>query len=74
MTDEQRQEIMRRMNEGMCAMSDAQMVARAAEQADGIRQRGPLTSGEQEAVRNFWGGTADERNDFIPDPRQPRSN
>lgn len=41
MTDEQRQEIMRRMNEGMCAMSDAQMAVRAAEQADGMRNAWP---------------------------------
>jgi hypothetical protein len=68
MTDEQRQEIMRRYNEGMCAMSDAQMAVRAAEQAEGMRQRGPLTSGEQEAMRNFWGGTADEQNNFAPNP------
>lgn len=66
MTDEQRKEIMRRYNEGVCAMSDAQMAIRAAEQAEGMRQRGPLTSGEQEAMRNFWGGTADEQKNFAP--------
>jgi hypothetical protein len=67
MTDEQRQEIMRRYNEGMCAMSDAQMAIRAAEQAEGMRQRGPLTSGEQESMRNFWGAHADEQNNIIQD-------
>lgn len=71
MNDEQRQEIMRRYNEGMCAMSDAQMSIRAAEQAEGMRQRGPLTSGEQEAMQNFWGGTADAQNNMIPDPPPP---
>ena len=54
MTDEQRQEIMRRHNEGMRPMSEAMMAIRAAEHSEGMRQRGPLTSGEQEAINNFW--------------------
>jgi hypothetical protein len=57
MTDEQRQEIMRRMNEGMCAMSDAQMAVRAAEQADGMRNAWPdgidYAKGQAD-MTNFW--------------------
>ena len=68
MTDEQRQEIMRRQAEGMRAMSNEEMARRQLEAADGARQRGPLTSGEQEAMRNFWGATADAQNNIISDP------
>ena len=71
MDEQTRQDILRRYNEGMYAMSDAQMVIRAAEQAEGMRQRGPLTSGEQEGLRNFWGGSADEHNNFVPVPTLP---
>lgn len=45
MTDEQRQEIMRRQAEGMCAMSNEEIAQRQLEAAEGMRQRGPLTSG-----------------------------
>ena len=56
MTDEQRQEIMRRYNESMCAMSDALMAIRATEQADGMRNAYPeLTSWQlAQASQNFW--------------------
>jgi hypothetical protein len=62
MTDEQRQEIMRRMNEGMCAMSDAQMAVRAAEQADGMRNAWPDGIDHakgQAAMTNFWRDATD---------------
>jgi hypothetical protein len=68
MDEQQRQEILRRYNEGMCAMSDAQMMERAAAQEGGMRQRGPMTDAEQQGLRNFYGGTADEHNNFIPTP------
>jgi hypothetical protein len=71
MNAEQKEEIMRRYCEGMHAMSDAQMLYKAAEQSEGMRQRRPLTSGEQESMRCFWGGTADEQNNFVPQPRRP---
>lgn len=71
MTDEQRQEIMRRQAAGMRAMSKEEMARRQLDAADGARQRGPLTTGEQEAMSDFWGGAADERNAFIPDPPPP---
>jgi hypothetical protein len=71
MTDEQRQEIMRCQADGMRAMTKEEMARRQLEAADSARPRGPLTSGEQEALRNFWGGTADERNAFIPDALMP---
>jgi hypothetical protein len=35
------------------------------------RPRGPLTNGEQDAMRNFWGATADAQNNIIPDPPPP---
>ena len=54
MTDEQRQEIMRLQAESMRAMSKEEMARRQLEESDGARQRGPLSSGEQEAMRNFW--------------------
>lgn len=66
MNDEQRQAIMRRYNEGLCGMSDAQMAIRAAEQVAGMRQRGPLTNGEQDAMRNFWAITAAEEQQCAP--------
>lgn len=71
MTDEQKQEIMRRQAEGMRAMSKEEMARRQLEAADGARQRGPLTRGEQEAMRNCWGATSDAQNNFIPDPPPP---
>jgi len=52
----------------MSAMSDVEMVIRAAEQAEGMRQRGPLMNGQQEAMRNLWGGAADEGNNFVQTP------
>jgi hypothetical protein len=56
MTDEQRQEIMRRQAEGMRAMSDAEMVIRAAEQAHGARNSWPDLTPEQlaQASQNWW--------------------
>ena len=54
MTDEQRQEIMRRQNEGMRAMIDEEMAKRQLEAVDGMRQRGPLTSHEIASAQNFW--------------------
>lgn len=57
MTDEQRQEIMRRMNDGMCAMSDAQMAIRAAEQAENMRNAyhdGVDNVMLAQASMNFW--------------------
>ena len=71
MIDKQRQEIMRRQAEGMRALSEYDMAQRQLEAAYGMRQRGPLTAGEQEAIRNFWGGTADEQNNFVPNPPPP---
>ena len=68
MTDEQRQEIMRAQAEGMRAMSNEEMARRQLEAANGLRQRRPLTSGEQEAMRNFWGATADAQNNTIHEP------
>lgn len=71
MADKQQQEIMRRQAEGMRAMSKEEIARRQLEAADGARQRGPLTSGEQEAMRNLWGSSDDERNAFIPDAAPP---
>lgn len=71
MTDKQQQEIMRRQADGMRAMSNEEMARRQLEAADGARQRGPLTNGEQESIRNFWGATADAQNNIIPDPPPP---
>ena len=71
MTDEQRQEIMRRQADGMRAMNNEEMARRQLEAAEGMRPRGPATAGEQEAMRNFWGATADEQNNIIPDPPPP---
>lgn len=71
MTDEQRQKIMRHQYEGMRALSMEEMTRRWLEAADGARPRGPLTRGENEAMRNFLGGTADEQNSFIPEPPPP---
>lgn len=72
MTDEQRQEIMRRQAEGMSAMSQEAMEARARQQWVGMQNAAlSRTPSQEDAMRNFWGGTADERNAFIPDPPPP---
>lgn len=71
MFDEKRQEIMRRQAEGMRAMTNEEMARRQIEAEDGMRQRGPATACEQEAMRNFWGATADAQNNLIPDLPPP---
>ena len=75
MTEEQRQEIMRRMNDGMRAMSDAQMAERAVEQADGMRNAWPDGidhAAVQAAMTNFWRDAADSMQiaQFPPKPRK----
>lgn len=54
MNDEQLQKIMRHQAEGMRAMSNEEMAKRQLEAADGMRQRGPLTSHEISSMQNFW--------------------
>lgn len=56
MTDEQRQEIMRRMNEGMRAMSNEEMARRQLEAADGMRNSYPDLTSHQlaQASQNWW--------------------
>ena len=56
MTDEQRQEIMRRQSDGMRAMSNEEMARRQLEAADGARNAYPgLTSWQfAQASQNFW--------------------
>jgi hypothetical protein len=56
MTDEQRQEIMRRQAEGMRAMSKEEMARRQLEAADGARNAYPeLTSWQlAQASQNWW--------------------
>ena len=73
MTDDQRQEIMRCQAEGMRAWRARHMeeMTHRLVAADGARQRGTLTSGHQEAMRNFWGATADAQNNIIPNPPPP---
>jgi hypothetical protein len=53
MTDEQRQEIMRRMNEGMCAMSKEELARR---QPEGARNAWPELTPERiaQASQNWW--------------------
>ena len=69
MTDEQRQEIMRRQAEGMRAMSNEEMARRQLEAAQGASNAYPeLTSWQlAQASQNFW------RQDgpFTPAPIQP---
>lgn len=54
MTDEQRQEIMRRQAEFMRAMSKEEMAKRQMASAEGMRQQGHLTSLEIASAQNFW--------------------
>ena len=75
MTDDQRQEIMRRYNEGMCSMSGAQMAIRAAEQAEGMQNVWPDGVDRmrgQAAMNNFWREAADAMPiaQLPPKPRQ----
>lgn len=61
MTDEQRQEIMRRQAEGMRAMSKEDMDARANAQSDGMRNAWPSAdyARGQADMNNFWREVAD---------------
>ena len=62
MTDEQRQEIMRRQSEGMRAMSKEEMARRQLEEADGMRNAWPDGVDRmrgQAAMNNFWREAAD---------------
>jgi len=54
MDEATKQEIMRRYNEGMCAMTDAQMAVRAAEQAAGMRNIAHEQQNSGDYLRNFW--------------------
>jgi hypothetical protein len=62
MTDEQRQEIMRRQAEGMRAMSNEEMARRQLEEADSARNAWPdgidYARGQQ-AMNNFWRDAAE---------------
>lgn len=73
MKDEQRQEIMRLQAAGMRALSDAEMAQRQLQAAKGMGQRGPLTTGEQEAMRNFWPYVVagDDAPGVVPPPKPP---
>jgi hypothetical protein len=68
MTDEQRQEIMRRQAEGMRAMSNEEMARRQLEAAQGARNAYPeLTSWQlAQASQNFWR----QEGSFTPVPIQ----
>lgn len=59
MQDEQLQQMRRRQEEGMRAMSDEHMARLQREWAEGARQRGPLTADEQASMRNTWGNASD---------------
>ena len=71
MTDEQRQEIMRRQADGMRAMSQQEMEARAIQQREGMQNAAFRSNGQQDAMRNFWGRTDDPGACFIPDTPPP---
>lgn len=71
MTSEKQQEIMRRQNEAMQAMSQMDMTRRQLENAGSMQNAYPLTSGQQEAMRNAWGGREDETQAQAPSPRAP---
>lgn len=71
MTDEQRQEIMRRQAHGARAMSQEDMDAREIQQREGMQNAALSSNEHQDAMRNFWGATADAQNNIIPDPPQP---
>ena len=72
MTDEQRQEIMRRQAEGMRAMSQEAMDARALQQRVGMQNAAlSMPTRQEDDMRNFWGGAADEKNNFVPDAPMP---
>lgn len=61
MTDEQRQEIMRRQAEGVRAMSKEEMARRQLETADGARNAWPSAdyARGQASMNNFWREAAD---------------
>ena len=50
-------------------MSAEEMARHQFAQAGGVRQRGPLTSGEQAAMADFWRGVIDEQIKHAPPPR-----
>ena len=55
---------------GLQAMSKKEIACRQ-QQAAGMRQRGPLSSGEQEAMRNAWVQTIDVQAGFIREMPRP---
>ena len=57
--------------DGARALSEAELSQRALLNAAAARQRGPLTVEEQRALQNYWGGTADASNRFVPNPPKP---
>ena len=69
MTNQELQEILCRQAEGARATSKACMALRQLEWAKDSGQRGALTSGEQKAMGNVWGGHADARNNYVLAPQ-----
>lgn len=59
MQDEQLQQIRRRQEEGMRAISSEQMARLQLKWAEGAQQRGPLTAAEQGAMQNLWNNASD---------------
>jgi len=59
MDEATKQAIMRRYNEGMCAMTDAQMAVRAAEQAAGMRNIAQMQQNSGDDLRNMWASMDD---------------
>jgi len=71
MDEKRRQEIMHRMAEGMRAVSNEEMARRQLAACDGMRQRGPMTSGEQDAARNFCAETNGENKKHTHEAQNP---
>ena len=74
MDEQQRQKILQRYNDGMCAMSDAQMMARAAAQEGGMRNAWPDGIDHargQAAMTNFWREAVDAM-PIVQLPPKPR--
>lgn len=53
-------------------MSNEAIALLQFEAQEGMHQRGPHNFEEQEAMTGLWSGTADERNNFVPIPPQPK--
>jgi hypothetical protein len=65
-TDERRQEIMRRQAEGMRAMTQEEMARRQAQAAYGAKNAAQQANSQAEGMRNAWRPAEVQGGEFMP--------